>query len=819
MSARTLALGLTLLISPAAFSQATVSTNVSYTLNFTNTTEVPIPNTNNTLFSGSGTATLQPFGNATILINGLGFRNAVGGNLTITFVFPSGDSLTLAAVVATDNHGTGTFTGGTGQFSGATGSVTIDGTETGGSGSGTLIQLASAVTPAAAAPLSITFNFAGGATADATQSITLTNGSSSNKTFTASINRAGGALTISPSSGTIPPYTTLSIPVTARPTGLAVGTYTGGIAIAFGSGESFSIPVTVIVAPAAAPAVVPSGLQFAGVAGVNFSQSSTVRLLNLPAGANVSATTFAADGNTSWLSVVPGNGSAGISANARTLVAGVYYGRVEFTLPAPNVPLEVTVVFNVLAPTAPVTPTLSTTALVFFGSTLSGSVQLNNPGSTSIAVTTRVSYLVGSNWLTVTPANATIPSAGSTSFTISAVPAALQPAIQNQTIFRASVQFILPSGAIVPLEMIYLPPPPGSSAPAFSEGDRTATCVPTLIAPAFTKVPSAFAVTAGWPVPIEVVVFDNCGVPLTSGSVTAAFTSGDQPLGLLSIGDGFWSSTWQPRNVGGANVGITVTAKSLQGLVGTDRTEGKVSPNAITPVINVGGVVGAVDFAPAAPLAPGDYIAIFGTKLATGLGVSNTFPLATEIGGTVVIVGGRSLPVKFVSDGQINAILPYDLPLNSVQQVIVQQNTRYSTPESLTIGSAAPAVISADGSGKGQGVVVVAKADGTQFLNDAAHPARAGDVLVVYCVGLGAVSPPVIAGSAAPLSLTNTVNPATVTIGGVAAQPSFAGLTGGFAGLYQVNVQVPSGVAPGSAVPLVLTVDGHSSVGATISIQ
>lgn len=816
MLGRKFLLALTLLISPMAFSQATISTNISITIDITSETEVPVPNSNRVLFSATGTGVVQPFGAVTAQLSGIGFRDSAGGSLTALLVLQSGDSLTLSLEIGPDDRGTGNITGGTGQFSGATGTLIANGLAT----TGTLIQLASAVTPAAAAPSSLTFNFTAGATAAATQSITLTNGSASNKTFTASVSGAGGALSLSPASGTVPPFTTVSVPVTARPSGLAVGTYTGRIAVAFGSGESFSIPVTVIVAAAAAPTVAPSGLQFAGVAGVDFPQSSTVTLLNIPAGANVSATTFAADGNTSWLSVVLGNGSATIRANARTLAAGVYYGRIEFTLPAPNVPLQVTVVFNVLAPTAPVAPTLSRTALIFFGSSLTGTVQLSNPGSTPIAFTTRISYLVGSNWLTVTPANATAPSAGSASFTVSAVPAALQPAIKNQTVFRASVEFVLPSGTVVPLEVLYLPPPPGSSGPAFSGGDRTADCVATLIAPAFTKVPSAFAVTAGWPVPIEVLVFDNCGVPLTTGTVTAAFTSGDLPLNLLSIGGGSWSSTWQPRNVNGASVGITVTAKTPQGLTGTDRIEGRVTANAVTPVISTGGIVGAVDFAPAAPLAPGAYIAIFGTKLATGLGVSNTFPLATQIGGTEVIVGGRSVPVKFVSDGQINAILPYDLPLNSVQQVIVQQNAQYSAPESLTIGSTAPAVISADGSGKGQGVVVVAKADGTQFLNDAAHPARAGDVLVVYCVGLGAVLPPVAAGAAAPLSqLSSTVNPTIVTIGGVAAQPSFAGLTPGFAGLYQVNVQVPSGVAPGSAVPLVITVDGHSSVGSTIAVQ
>jgi uncharacterized protein (TIGR03437 family) len=717
-------LALALLISPIAFSQATVSTSVSLTIRV-NATVVRVNNTSR-FYSGSGTGVLQPFGNVAVVLSTTDPCSGLGAG-TMNLTFQSGDSLNFS-FISNGPTLTPTVTSGTGQFSGATGSLDLtgySGTESGDGTcpasytstddltfSGTIVQQASAVKPASAAPSSLTFNFAGGATAAASQSITLSNGSASSKTFTASVSGAGGVLSISPAGGTVPPFNAVSVPVTARPSGLAVGTYTGAVAIAFGSGESFSIPATVIVAQAAAPTVAPSGLQFAGVAGVNFSQRSTVTLLNFPAGANVSATVFAADGNTSWLSVTPGNGSAVISANARTLAAGVYYGRIEFAVPPPNSPLQVTVVFNVIASTAPVVPTLSPTALVFFGSSLSGSVQLDNPGSTSVAVTTRVVYLVGSNWLTVTPANATIPSAGSTRFTVSAVASALQPASQNQTVFRASVEFALPNGAVVPLEVLYLPPPPGSSAPAFSGGDRGADCVPTLIAPAFTKVPSAFAVTAGWPVPIEVVVFDNCGVPLTTGTVTAAFTSGDLPLSLLSIGGGFWSSTWQPRNVTGANVGITVTAKTPQGLTGTDRIEGKVSPNAITPVINVGGVVSAVDYAPAAPLAPGAYIAIFGTKLATGLGVSNTFPLATQIGGTVVIVGGRTLPVKFVSDGQINAILPYDLPLNSVQQVIVQQNAQYSTPELLTIGSTAPAVISADGSGKGQGVVVVARTDG-----------------------------------------------------------------------------------------------------------
>jgi uncharacterized protein (TIGR03437 family) len=58
-----------------------------------------------------------------------------------------------------------------------------------------------------------------------------------------------------------------------------------------------------------------------------------------------------------------------------------------------------------------------------------------------------------------------------------------------------------------------------------------------------------------------------------------------------------------------------------------------------------------------------------------------------------------------------------------------------------------------------------------------------------------------------------------VTIGGVPATVQFAGLAPGFAGLYQVNVQVPTGVAPGDAVPVSLSIGGVAANTATIAIQ
>lgn len=57
----------------------------------------------------------------------------------------------------------------------------------------------------------------------------------------------------------------------------------------------------------------------------------------------------------------------------------------------------------------------------------------------------------------------------------------------------------------------------------------------------------------------------------------------------------------------------------------------------------------------------------------------------------------------------------------------------------------------------------------------------------------------------------------SVTIGGVPVPATqFAGLTPTLTALYQVNVQMPDGVTPGSAVPVIVTA-ADSSTGVTAS--
>ncbi len=93
-------------------------------------------------------------------------------------------------------------------------------------------------------------------------------------------------------------------------------------------------------------------------------------------------------------------------------------------------------------------------------------------------------------------------------------------------------------------------------------------------------------------------------------------------------------------------------------------------------------------------------------------------------------------------------------------------------------------------------------------------------MVIVYCTGLGVTQPGVAPGQGAPSAepLARVVAPVTATVGGVTAPVQFAGLTPGFVGLYQVNVQIPSGVPSGSA-PLVLTQSGVASNTVTLVVR
>ena len=200
--------------------------------------------------------------------------------------------------------------------------------------------------------------------------------------------------------------------------------------------------------------------------------------------------------------------------------------------------------------------------------------------------------------------------------------------------------------------------------------------------------------------------------------------------------------------------------------------------------------------------------------------MASGYPFPALLGGTEVLLGGRPLPLYFTSSGQIDAIVPYDIAPNSMQQVIVLNGAASSQPQTVLVGAAQPGVFTQNQSGAGPGAILGQKVGGVAALNTTANPASAGDYLSIYCTGLGTVTPTIAAGAAASYPpLYNTDNTTTATVGGIEANVAFSGLAPGFAGLYQVNVVVPAGVTAGPSVPVVVTVAGAPSAPVTVAIQ
>jgi len=208
-------------------------------------------------------------------------------------------------------------------------------------------------------------------------------------------------------------------------------------------------------------------------------------------------------------------------------------------------------------------------------------------------------------------------------------------------------------------------------------------------------------------------------------------------------------------------------------------------------------VVNNLNPVPGVPIAPGTVAAIYGSNLAASTTAATALPLPTTLGGTQVLVGGIAAPLFFVSPGQINAQIPPELPANSAVDVMVVVNGNVSIPRSVPLGSAAPG-IAAYGTGR-----VIAQ-HGDYSLVTPASPARPGEWIVFYLVGMGATSPAVASNQAAPASpLANATVQPKVTIDGAAANVVFAGLTPGGVALYQINCQVPAGARTGD-LPLVV---------------
>lgn len=301
---------------------------------------------------------------------------------------------------------------------------------------------------------------------------------------------------------------------------------------------------------------------------------------------------------------------------------------------------------------------------------------------------------------------------------------------------------------------------------------------------------------------------------------------------------------------------FNVPADAPAGNLPVTLLEGGLTSNAETlavappvPVINA--IVNGATFAPGpAPQAANSFVSLFGANFGSKNTNGNIFP-ATMFNGLSVLVNGTAIPLYVVAGtgGQINVVLPSELGTsgNATVEVMTAAGTSQAFQLALTADSVGIFRIAdpSDPSRHNGAVLFTNTAWKVMPLSMAAalglpscstvttasvcgKPAQAGDQIEIYLTGLGKATPNgdpngtvLPTGSLAPTDgsvLYETIETPKVTIGGVAAAVSFSGIAPGNAGQYQINVQVPSGVAPGDDVPLTVTMPDGSTDTVTIAI-
>jgi len=231
------------------------------------------------------------------------------------------------------------------------------------------------------------------------------------------------------------------------------------------------------------------------------------------------------------------------------------------------------------------------------------------------------------------------------------------------------------------------------------------------------------------------------------------------------------------------------------------------TPAVASAVITSNGVVNAGSYQPG--VAPGAWTTIFGHNFASSMRSVSTSDLLngnlpTTLGGVSVKINNRDAFIQFVSPTQINVQAPSDASTGTVA-VTVTNSAGTSSPVTATLQAVLPAFFTS------QNYVAAVRSDGTVVT---AQAVRSGDSLSLYGTGFGQTNPAIAPGATVQTAepLADAVN---ITIGGVQASVSFAGISA--AGLDQFNITVPN-VAAGDQEVIATISGARSQSGALLKI-
>jgi uncharacterized protein (TIGR03437 family) len=492
-----------------------------------------------------------------------------------------------------------------------------------------------------------------------------------------------------------------------------------------------------------------------------------------------------------------------------------------------------------------------------------------SPGVLSIPGTYTGTVVIGSSTLGTTQLTLTVYLTVTTSTTVTITPAALTfsepqggsaPAAQTLTLAAApgTATYTAVIASINGGNWLQISPTSGNAS-----GPMTVTVLPNTLSQGQYTAQIAFAfqnssttsqnvnVTLNVTAPQTVTVSPTSltfgyqmGSTAPASQSLAITTNSGTPTVTVSATSSGWLSV---SSTGGAlpqtiNVSVNpqgLLAQSYSGSITISSPGVLATPISVPVAFNVAAAPGPVPItiinnatAVSGAIAPGEEIAIKGNFLGPATPAAGTLFSLNSSGGVNNMLAGVQVmfdnipgtPI-FVSASQINVMVPYEINGRLSTSMVVENAGSSSQAFQLSVASAAPGLFTNNFSGSGQVAALNQNFTYNGASGSGVQPAPRGSVISLYGTGGGQTNPPSVTGSVTPIpanaSQLLTIPNVTATVGGLPATVNFAGEAPGLVtGVFQVNVVIPSGVTPGSAVPVTVSIGNFSTpLGTTIAVQ
>ncbi len=233
----------------------------------------------------------------------------------------------------------------------------------------------------------------------------------------------------------------------------------------------------------------------------------------------------------------------------------------------------------------------------------------------------------------------------------------------------------------------------------------------------------------------------------------------------------------------------------------------------------------AADFSPAATIAPGELLSMFGRFLyfesnppAAVTPVNGSFPVKSQ--GLDITANQIPAPLLYISEQQINFQAPYEISGSGQANLALTytdiNGKVVADSRTAQVAASNPAAFLSQPSTANQSFPLTLNADGS--VNSQSHPAAEGSVVTIFLDGLGVTAPPPVtglvnAGPSTPLSVPLAVIP---FCSGTFCSPapafvSASSLAGSISGVTQVQLMAPANAHPGFVLQVMFSLSAGST--------